>query len=39
MKLLPHLREQDLWKLAKNKNIPAALATQARRLAEAKASS
>ncbi len=36
MKFLPHFREPDLRKLAKNKNIPAALATQARRLADAK---
>lgn len=36
MKLLPHFREQDLRKLARSKNIPAALATQARRLAETK---
>ncbi|MDQ7781301.1 MAG: DUF4388 domain-containing protein [Desulfomonilaceae bacterium] len=36
MKFLPHFREPDLRKLAKSKNIPAALATQARRLAEVK---
>ncbi len=36
MKFLSHFREPDLRKLAKSKNIPAALATQARRLAEVK---
>ncbi|MFH1114827.1 MAG: DUF4388 domain-containing protein [Pseudomonadota bacterium] len=36
MKFLPHFREPDLRKLAKSKNIPAALASQARRLAEAR---
>jgi Domain of unknown function (DUF4388) len=36
MKLLPQLREHDLRKLAKSKNIPQAIATHARRLAEAK---
>jgi hypothetical protein len=39
MKLLPHLREPDLRKLAKSKNVPAAVASQARRLAEAKTQS
>lgn len=36
MKFLSHFREPDLRKLAKSKNIPQALAAQARRLAEAK---
>lgn len=36
MRLLPHLRETDLRKLAKSKNVPGAVASQARRLAEAK---
>jgi hypothetical protein len=36
MKFLSHFREPDLRKLAKSKNIPQALATQARRLAEVK---
>jgi hypothetical protein len=36
MKFLSHFREPDLRKLAKSKNIPAALATQARRMAETK---
>ncbi|MBM3299989.1 MAG: DUF4388 domain-containing protein, partial [Deltaproteobacteria bacterium] len=39
MRLLSQFREQDLWKMAKNKNIPAAVATQARRMAEGKSSS
>lgn len=39
MKFLPHLREPDLRKLAKSKNVPAAIAGQARRLAESKSSS
>ncbi len=36
MKFLPHIRELDLRKLAKSKDVPAAVATQARRLAEMK---
>jgi hypothetical protein len=36
MKLLPHLREYDLRKLAKSKDVSSGIATQARRLAEAK---
>jgi hypothetical protein len=36
MKLIPQLRELDLRKLAKSKNVPAAIATQARRFAETK---
>jgi len=36
MKLLPHLRGLDLRKLAKSKNVSAAIAQQARRLAETK---
>jgi hypothetical protein len=36
MKLLPQLRELDLRKLAKSKNVSAQVATHARRLAEAK---
>lgn len=36
MKFLPHLRELDLRRLAKSKNVSSVLATQARRLAEAK---
>ncbi|HMK36372.1 MAG TPA: DUF4388 domain-containing protein, partial [Desulfomonilaceae bacterium] len=39
MRLLPQLRELDLRKLAKSKNVSAHLATQARRLAEAKGGS
>jgi hypothetical protein len=36
MKLLPHLREYDLRKLAKSKDVSSGIATHARRLAEAK---
>ena len=36
MKLIPQLRELDLRKLAKSKNVPAAIATQARRYADTK---
>ena len=36
MKFLPHLREFDLRKLAKSKDVSAVLAQQARRMAEAK---
>jgi hypothetical protein len=36
MKFLAHLRELDLRRLAKSKNVSSVLATQARRLAEAK---
>ncbi|GEM_PF-382199 len=36
MKILPHLREMDLRKLAKSRNVPSALRTQARRFAETK---
>lgn len=36
MKFLPHLRGTELRKLAKDKNIPQVIATQARRMAEAK---
>jgi hypothetical protein len=39
MKLLPQLRELDLRKLAKSKNISSQVAIQARRLAEAKGGS
>ncbi len=36
MQFLPHLREPDLKKLAKSKNISQVVATQARRIAESK---
>jgi len=36
MQFLPHLREPDLRKLAKSKNISQVVATQARRIAESK---
>ncbi len=36
MQFLPHLRELDLRKLAKSKNISQVVATQARRIAETK---
>lgn len=36
MKFLPHFRELDLRRLAKSKNVSSVLATQARRMAEAK---
>jgi hypothetical protein len=36
VQFLPHLREPDLRKLAKSKNISQVVATQARRIAEAK---
>jgi len=36
MKFLPHLREMDLRKMARNKNISSVVATQARRVAETK---
>jgi hypothetical protein len=39
MKFLPHLRELDLRRLAKSKNVSSVLATQARRLADAKGGS
>ena len=34
LKLLPHLRELDLRKLAKSKDVPQVIATQARRTAD-----
>ncbi|MFC1833337.1 hypothetical protein ACFL2Q_01215, partial [Thermodesulfobacteriota bacterium] len=36
MKLVPTLRDQDLRKLGKSKNVPSAVATHARRIAEAR---
>ena len=39
MKFLPHLRESDLRKLSKSKDVSGVLAQQARRLAEAKSGS
>lgn len=38
MRFLPHLREMDLRRLARSKNISSVLATQARRVAETKKS-
>jgi hypothetical protein len=37
MRLLPHLREKDLSAVARSKGIPTALATQARKLTQARA--
>lgn len=39
LKLLPHLRELDLRKLAKSKDVPQVVATQARRTAETRSGS